>query len=84
MQAEQLGLHRDSRAWGLDPALEQRRRWLFWQLNFADSVTSLSYGRPRFFNPRHYDCPFPDESYRPDLKGRMYYDYLNHIILTDF
>ncbi|CCA67206.1 hypothetical protein PIIN_01039 [Serendipita indica DSM 11827] len=67
--AQSLGLHRDSRAWGLDPALDQRRRWLFWQLNFMDGVISLSYGRPRFFSPRHYDCPLPNESFRPDLLG---------------
>ncbi|CAG7849414.1 SubName: Full=Uncharacterized protein {ECO:0000313/EMBL:CCA67206.1} [Serendipita indica DSM 11827] len=67
--AQSLGLHRDSRAWGLDPALDQRRRWLFWQLNFMDGVIALSYGRPRFFSPRHYDCPLPNESFRPDLLG---------------
>ncbi|KAG9055127.1 hypothetical protein FS842_003098 [Serendipita sp. 407] len=67
--AQALGLHRDSRAWGLDPQIEQRRRWLFWQLNFMDAVAAAGYGRPRYFNPHHYDCPMPDESFRPDLKG---------------
>lgn len=33
-------------------------------------MISAAYGRPRFFSPRHYDCPFPDEAFRPDLKGR--------------
>ncbi|KAG8834574.1 hypothetical protein FRC17_008243 [Serendipita sp. 399] len=67
--AQALGLHRDSRAWGLDSDVEQRRRWLFWQLNFMDAVIAAGYGRPRYFNPHHYDCPLPDPSWRPDLKG---------------
>ncbi|KIM33543.1 hypothetical protein M408DRAFT_19816 [Serendipita vermifera MAFF 305830] len=66
-----LGIHRDSREWGLDPAQEQRRRLLFWQLNFMDGVIAAAYGRPRFFNMRHCDCPLPDESLRPEFKGLL-------------
>jgi hypothetical protein len=36
-----------------------------------DAVISAAYGRPRFFNPRHYDCPFPDDNSRPDFRGSM-------------
>lgn len=68
--AQSIGLHRDPARWSLDAKTVQRRRILFWELHYHDSMYSLAMGRPPATRFSYVDCEFPvDEEEFLDENG---------------
>jgi len=54
-------MHRDDSRWTLNPAEQQARRNIFWDVVTFEYWCALSFGRPSSWSPSQVDAKLPED-----------------------